>query len=888
MTPDRHPTSFKYALLIVALASRLVPGTLRDDWRSEWEGEMHYLKGRMGPSSAPGRTVEIFRRAFGALTHALWLRSQQWRIENMNQDIKFALRVVRKNPLYSAIVIGTIAIGIGANTAIFSVVNGVLLEPLPYDEPSELAMIWERNFVRDRDNNVVSGANFVAWSENNSSFKDLAAVTAFSTTVLGDGEAERVGTVAVTQSFFPLLGVNAVLGRVFAPEDDVDGGPDVILISNGYWARRFGKDPDAIGSTLNVNGDEAEIIGVLPEGFHFDLKFTFNFVGQQDIWIPQQFGEDLRTARGRWLQVLGRLKPGVTFLSAQDEMNALAQRYEEEFPDAQSGWGINVVPLHTQVVGDVATGLWLLLAAVGCVLLIAVANVANLSLARATVRQQEMAVRTAMGAGRMRMVRQMMTESLVLAAAGGLLGLLISKWALVGLQALGPDLPRLDNVALDLTVLLWALAISVSSGVLFGLLPAFKASRTDVSETIREGDGRSGVAGPVARLRDGIVITEIAISLVLLVGAGLLVRSFANLTSVDPGFNPENVLTFQIQLRGDAYPNEQRASFFQQLAGNVEGLPGIRRATAITFPPLAGSGSATSFWANDRETPDAGDLPVADLKWALPSYLETMEIALVEGRFLSSTDVRDGNLVVVINQHGAETIWPGENPIGKSISMPWGDTLIAEVVGVVENTLYNGPDQEIRTLLYWSPEQFQTFNFMTVMARTEGDPLIHLPSVRNRVAEMDPTLPVYNARTMSSYAKATIAQTRFAMAVLGVFSVVALTLASIGVYGIMAYSVGERRRELGIRMALGAAQTDVVSLVIKSGLKIVAIAIAIGVLGSIALATLMDSFVFGIQARDPLTLLAVSGILTISGLAACYIPARRAGRIAPTEAIRYD
>jgi putative ABC transport system permease protein len=809
----------------------------------------------------------------------------------MRNDLRSALRRITRNPGFTAIIVLTLALGVGATTAAFSLVNGVLLTPLPYDDPSGLAMVWERNLERDVPRNVVSPANYLRWVDDMSSFDRLAAVAQFGATLTGEGEAERVGTVSASWFFFDMLGVRPALGRSFV-EAEGDPGTAItpVILSDGFWHRRFGGDPAVVGRQITLNGDPAEIVGVLPAGFDFDhLPFEFGWDGPQEIWVPQSFPEGARNASGRWIQVVGRLAPGATLGDARREAAVLAARYQQDRPETQAGWDINVVPLHEQVVGNVQRALWLVLAAVGLVLTIAAANVANLQLARSLSRGQELAVRVAMGAPRSRVVREELVESVVLAGLGGGLGILLAVAGVDLVQALGPDIPRLDRVEVDLPVLAFTLVVSIGTGVLFGLVPALRAGRAQVSAALKEGSARSGTSRGSTRFRSALVVAEMALSLLLLVGAGLLIRSFSELVETGVGFRTERLLAADLNLTSNAYPEpEDQTAFYQRLVDRAAALPGVEAASAITFLPLAGTGSATSFWANDRPVPGDGEKPVADIRWVHRDYHSTMGIPVLRGRTFDSRDTEGAPLRVVVNRSLAEEFWPGEDPVGQRLSMPWGDTLVAEIIGVVGDVRINGPSEEPRSLIYWDHEQFRAFSGMTVVLRSAQRPEALASSLRGLVREMDASLPVFNVRTLDSYLSEAVGSARFAMAVLAVFALLALVLAAIGIYGVISYSVGQRTHEFGIRMSLGADRGDVTRLVLRYGAALAAVALVLGGGAALLATRLMRGLIFGVSPTDGLTFAATGTLLAAVALLAAWIPARRAASTDPMRALRTE
>jgi len=878
---------------LLDLAAVLAPGSERRPWLREWEAEVAHLRrsaldaGRDGPRL----DVYILRRSGGAVLHALWLRGQEWRPDMLMQDLRFAARSLLKRPVFTLIVVATIALGIGVNAGIFSVLYDVVLKPLPYDDPDELVMVWEQNVARGQGENVVAPANFFVWRDDTELFEDLAAVTWFSQTLTGSDEPERVGAVAVNASFFPMLGVTPYRGRFFAPEEDQYGSAArPVVLSHAFWLRRFGGDDEVLGRTIQLNGVDRTVIGILPPGFDFEhLPFAFNATGSQDVWIPQGFAPSARSWRGRYLQVVGRLKDGIGVERAQAELATVAARLAQEFPEGQAGWSVNVVPLQTQIVGDARTAIVILFGAVSLVLLIACANVANLLLSRSTSRTQEIAVRTALGASRLRVVRQLLTESGLLAAAGGGLGLLLA-WGLVrALVALGPDVPRISEVGLDAPVVLFTLVVSAATGVLFGLVPAVRASRPDLVGSLKEGGARAGRAGAVLRARGALVVSEIALALVLLVGSGLLIRSFANLLDLGVGFETGGLMTAEIALPAESYPEEaQRTAFFEQLVERLDAAPGVVSASAITNLPLSGSQTGTSYWPNDREVPAEGELPTADIRWIHRDYFKTMGIPVLRGRVFEASDAGDAPLRVVISETTARNHWADVDPIGRTISMPWGDTLVAEIIGVVGDVRHNGPEVEPRDKLYWHHLQWQDRANMSVVVRATGDPSTQAGTIRAAVHELDASLPLYNVRTMDSWMTQVMASRRFTMLALGVFSLVALVLASIGVYGVMSYNVSQRTQEFGVRLALGASRRAVALAVVGAGLRLVLVAVAIGTVGALVLSRLLQSLVYGVSTTDPISFVLAGAFLMLVAAVACYRPAHRAGKVDPIRALRFE
>jgi putative ABC transport system permease protein len=804
----------------------------------------------------------------------------------MRLDLRYALRAMAKRPGFALTIILTLGLGIAATSAAFSVVHGVLIEPLPYPQPEQLVSVWEHNVPRARERNSVSPANYLAWRDDGA-FARIAAVVASSGSVTSDGEPERVGAITATASFFDVLGARAAVGRLYDESDDRPGAERTTVLSWGFWQRRYGGDPGVLGRNLVLNDVPRRIVGVLDPAFEFDYGATFSYTGTADVFGPPQWGDDARNASGRYLQVVARMRPVSSLAATQQRMSLLADRLAEANPERQAGWRINVVPLREQMVGDVAQALIVIFGAVAFVLLIACANVANLMLTRASERHQEVAVRAALGASRWRIARQHLVESAVLAGLGGATGLLLTVWAVSGLLALAPDIPRLDNIHVDATVLLFTVGTTLFAGLLFGMVPAVQALRSDLATWLR---GRVGGGGrrDAKRMRSVLVVTEVALSLVLLIGAGLLIRSFIRLIDAGVGFDTHDLLTATIELPGRRYPDERIAPFFDRLVERLQAEPGIQAVSAITFAPLAGPGSGTSFWANDRPVPEPGELPVADIRWVHRDYHATMGIPLIEGRYFDTSDGPGTSDRIVISEAMKKLLWPDQSAIGKTITMPWDSNHVGEIVGVVRDIRHNGPGDEPRSMIYWLTDQFVAFNQMTLVVRSGSDAGTIATAIRAVVGDLDPDLPVYGVRSMDDRLADAMARTRFAAVSLGAFAVLALVLACIGVYGVMTYVTGQRIQEFGVRMALGAGRGDVVRMVVRQGALLVAIALAIGLVGAIAVTRLLSGLVFDVGTTDPLTFAAMSLVLASVALAACYVPALRAARVDPVTAMRQE
>jgi predicted permease len=807
-------------------------------------------------------------------------------METLWQDLRFGVRILAKKPAFTAVAVLALALGIGANTAIFSVVNTILLTPLPYKEPDRLMMIWENQIIRGVERDTPSPANYIDWRDQNQSFENMAAFTGQSFNLVGVGDPERLEGQRVSSTLFPILGVEAIAGRVFLPEEDEPGNNNVALISQSLWQRRFNSDPGLIGRPLTLNGQSITVVGVIGTKHQFPHRET-------DVWVPIAFDSGEAARRGsHYLQVVGRLKPGVNRQQAHTDLNTIASRLEEQFPHTNSGTAVTVLPLHEQLVGDIRPALLILLGAVGFVLLIACANVANLLLAQAASRQKEISIRTALGASRFRVVRQLLTESIVLSAVGGAAGLLLAFWSIDLLSPLIPqNLSQVQGVSLDSRVLIFTLVILLMTGIIFGLAPALQASNPNLNETLKEG-GR-GTSGGLRqnRIRSLLVISEVALALVLLVGAGLMIRSFARLGGVNPGFQPENLLTMRVVLPDNKYATlEQRAAFYDQMIERVESLPGVESASVISWLPLRMIGGSNSFTIEGRPEPEPGQGPIASFRTISPNYFRTMGIPVMDGRALSERDTAGSTNVTVINQTMARRFWPDENPIGKRIKLggarsqaPW-----LEIVGIVGDVKQAGLDLDTRPEMYRTYAQPSFFAPRDLVVRTTSNPLGLAGAVRSEIWAIDKDQPVSSVQTMENILADSIARSRFNMLLLGIFAGVAMVLSAVGIYGVMSYSVAQRTHEIGIRMALGAKPSHVLKLVVRQGMTLAAIGVAGGIVAALALTRLMTSLLFGVSATDPLTFTAISLTLVLVALAASYIPARRAAKVDPCEALRYE
>ena len=817
-------------------------------------------------------------------------------MQTLWQDLRYGARMLWKNPGFTLIAMLTLGLGIGANTAIFSIVNGLLLNPLPYRDAGRLAIIWTHSPGANVAQDWPSPGQFSALKSENSVFEQLALAQGGNAIVTGDGEPERLGAVRASSAVFSLLGAQAAMGRVFTPEEDTPDKTLTVILSHGFWKRRFGGDPKALGRTLTINGRGYVIVGVMPPDFSLDHEVmpTVGSVAHADILMPLPLSVDRMNNQGdENYNVLARLKPGATIAQAQTELNLAVRRLEQQFPDRypqSRRFSFSIRPLLEQAVGDVRLALYVLLGAVGCVLLIACVNVANLLLARAAAREKEMAVRTAIGAGRWRVARQLLTESVLLSTAGGALGLLFAVWGLGLLRWLNPgNIPRLAAVGVDNRVLTFTAAVAVLTGVLFGLAPALRGSRMNLSETLKEG-GRSLAGGGQRLLRNLLVVTEVALSLVLLVCAGLLIRSFVRVQHVDPGFTPQNVLSMRIALIGPAYSDEaRRVSFYQQLWERIRRLPGVEAAGGVSTLPLTGGIGWGSITIEGYDASSGQSMIQADGRDASVGYFETMKIPLIRGRFFAEQDTKESAKVVIVDENMARTYWPNADPIDKRLKFggPQSKAPWMTVVGVVGNVKHYALDTDSRVALY-TPHLQNGAGSLSVVARTTADPAGIAAAVTREARAMDPNLPIYDVKTMDQWFSESLARRRFAMLMLGLFALVAMLLAAVGVYGVMSYTVEHRTREIGIRVALGAQTRDVLRLIVRQGMMLAGIGVGIGVVAAIAATRLMTGLLFGVGATDPITFMAIALLLAIVALLACLLPARRATKVDPMIALRTE
>jgi len=806
------------------------------------------------------------------------------------QDLHYGARMLLKNPGVTAVAVITLALGIGANTAIFSVVNTLLLRPLPFTDPDRLIQVWEANFKRGQNTMTVSYPNFAEWRNQNHVFEQIAAYSDKTFNLTDTGEPERIQGEIVSPSLFPLLGIKPVLGRVLLPEEDYPNRVFSVVMSERLWRRHFNSDPQIIGRKIKLDSESFTVVGVVP-----NVTDLFDLQSDNELWVPISHSFGFNNRYGHYLDVVARLKPGVTRQQAQANMDTIAGALAAQYPSSNVDHAVRLVPLQQQIVGDFKLAVLVLLGAVLFVLLIASANVANMLLARGASRKREIAIRAALGAGRWRIVRQLLIESLSLSALGGAVGLLFALWGVYVLVAFGPaDLPRAKEVAADGRVLVFTFAVSLLTGIIFGLVPALQASRPDLNETLKEsGRSATGSAGH-RRVRNLLVVSEIALSLVLLVGAGLLMRSFVKLEAVNPGFNPNNVLTMKISLRGPNYQKDTPIiAFHDQLIEKIKALPGVQAvATRSHVPIAADDGYANLSFGIEGRLPDAANRLTAFYNAVSPDYFQTMEIPVLKGRPFEARDDRKSQSVIIINETLARRYFPGEDPIGRRMTLNDEDPKEedwATIVGVVRDTKPRAVDLTASAV----PEMYMPFaqqpeSSTALMIRTTNNPASVAAAVRHEVQTLDKTQLVHSVRTLDSVMSEAVATPRFRTSLLGVFAFVALILAMVGIYGVMSYAVTQRTHEIGIRIALGARAADVLKLIVRNGMGPVLLGVALGLAGAIGLTRLMVSLLFGVTPTDAVTLATVTVGLVLVALISCCIPARRATKVDPLVALRYE
>ena len=804
-------------------------------------------------------------------------------METTLRDLRYGLRMLRKDLGFTFVAIIALMLGIASTTVIFSVINGVLLRPLPYPEADRLVTVSQTVRATNTSRDAVSPANYVDWTAQNDVFATMAASRGWQGNLTEGDAPERLRVTMVTTSLFKVFATAPILGRGLQAADEQPGRSNVVVLSQGLWERRFGGDRSIIGREIRFDGEPRTVVGVMPASFSPD--------DYGELWVPSPFGipthslrpnQDPRQLRdSNFLDVYARLKPGVTLQQAQTQMNAIAARLEKDFPNDNMGEGAAVTPLQEDKVSGIRPALIMLGAAVGFLLLIGCANVANLQLARAAARSREVSIRAALGADRSRLVRQLLTESILLALLGGALGVLVAAWAVPVLMAMAPPgLSGFKEVTVDRAVLAFSLIVSVLTGVLFGLAPAFHASSANPNDSL--GEGERGSAASHSRSRSILITTEVGLTLVLLIAAGLMIKSFGKLTQVDPGFTPQNLLVFDVGLP-PATNDARNLSFYQQVIERIEALPGVARVGAVSRLPFSGGNSARSF-----NLPGSDKAFDADIRISTPDYFRTMNIPLLRGRVFTEHDTKDSVRVAVINDAAARMLFPGEDPIGKYIENFGQDNEKLQIVGVVGNIRHLALETAPRAELYQPLGQGRWPRMFIAVRAVTGNPLVLLPAVQNAVWSVDRNVALGSVRSMEDTIARSLLKRKFTMTLLTIFAGLAVALASIGLYGVMSYSVSQRTREIGIRMALGAQRTDVLRLVVRQGMLLTTIGVGLGLAGSLGLTRLISSLLFGVSATDIGTFGAVSTLLLMIALVACWLPARRASSVDPMVALRAE
>lgn len=805
-------------------------------------------------------------------------------IQSLIRDIRYAIGTLTKSPGFTVVAVLTFGLGVGATTSIFSVVDTILLRPLPYKDADRLMTVWETNPQKGLKQFSASGPNFVDWKSQSSNFEQMSAYQLTTQSLMNVAEPERLRVALVTANIFETLKARAAIGRTFVEGEDSSAGSNVAVLSHELWRRHFGGDPQIEGRAITLSNRSYTVIGIMPAEFEFPTDTQ-----KAAVWLPLNVGDNHERG-SHIIQVIGRLKQGVTEQQAQTELDTISSRLEQQYPASNAGWRTRVISLHENLVKDVKQSLYLLFGAVGFVLLIACVNVANLLLAKAATREREMSIRAALGAGRGRLIRQLLTESVLLALLGSLFGLVLAYLIINLLLALSPaDIPRLKEAHIvDYRVLSFSLLVSVITGMAFGLAPALQLSRQNLSQALKEGV-RVAANAYHSRARNLLVISEVAAAVVLLAASGLLVKSLMRLQEVDLGFKPDNILTAQVALPDYRYTEEsQWVTAFKQILERVEHIPGVQSVGAISSLPLSGDKLIFDFTREGQPSEPSGAKSSASFRVVDSKFFPTMNIRLINGRYFEDRDTAEAAKVVIINETMAKRYWPQENPVGKQVTIKYGQPVPREIVGVVDDTKQAALDAETQAEIY-VPYTQTPLPFMSIVARTSGvEPASLIPSVRSQVLAVDKDLPLNRPKSMQEVVSASFGQSRFRTVVLVIFAALALLLAMLGIYGVLSYLINERRREIGIRMALGAQRSNIIKLVVSQGMLLTLLGLGIGLLITYGLSFVVASLLYGVSSTDPTIFSLASILLAGTAMLACYIPARRASKISPMMAIRSD
>jgi predicted permease len=893
------PLVLRVCFWILRVARRVVPRTIREQWTHEWEAELRFRWNTIQRQRGTRwqRQADLVRQSSGALVDAAFLRQQFTADLDIVQDARFAVRMLRKRPLVSGLAVVVLALGLGGTITVFSTIDALLLRELPYADSDRVVTLWQNEATRLDERLGVAPAAFLDWRQRTKAFAALAAAQPFSFDYFHGREPVMLPASLVTEGFFEALGVRPVRGRLFRPEEYVQGRSDVVLLSYASWQRRFGGDEAVIGGTIRLEGRPFVVAGVLPASFQIDLlrRNTEAAAGQpaqiEEVWAPKVFEDfDRQNRSARFWSVVGRLGPGVSPEQAQADLAAVSRHLATEYPQTMASMTAVIVPLREHIAGPLREPLMLLLAAVLMVLLIACGNIASLLIARSVERQREFAVRVAIGARRWRLVRQVIVEAAVLATIACGLGLAIAYVAIRAFVGFTSQfIPQLAEVNLDTRLMLFAAGMTASTTILVGLWPAIKLSRGGVQEGLRETAAGLTASVPRRRMASALIVAEVALAVVLLTGAGLLIRSFVALAGVDPGFVKSNIAVLQVFAYGDRYPGDvQRLAFFRQMLDSFRSQPGVVRAGLVSAMPFLRSDIDVQrgFRVAGRPSPPDDQLPMVSLTVATREYFEALRVPLRSGRLFSETDREQAPPVAIINDLMAEQVWPGENPVGKRITVTWErQPRPMEVVGVVGRVRHNGLETEARPEVFMPFAQVP-FGSMTFVAQTFGDPAAVISPLKERIWDVDPTLVVYDAATLDSLVAQSLAPRRFVMQIVASLSGLAFLLAAIGIYGMLSFSTAQRTGEIGLRLAMGASKVSIMNMVIREGMLLTAIGVAIGLAAALAMRRGISALLYGVSPADPLTLAGTAAVLLAVALLACYMPARRATTVDPLAALR--